>query len=70
MNDPFKYGKIGFYVLLAMIVVIAFALNSCAPRTTRIEFSCTSTAEAEMIVTNCADPETWREWIRRQQGEL
>lgn len=56
------------WLILLLFIMIIGGCTSSKPM--RIDFSCISHAESDRIVTNCADPETWRRWIaERQQGQ-
>lgn len=56
---------------LLIAVGLALLLSSgCAGKVTRIEFSCVTVPSAESVVTNCADPTTWAEWLKSQRGEI
>ena len=53
------------------IGVLLFAISGCASRTpapVRLDFVCTSELKGQSIISNCADPQTWREWTAAQQG--
>ena len=51
------------------IGVLLFALGGCtSPAPLRLDFVCTSELKGQSIISNCADPQTWREWTAKQQG--
>ena len=48
-----------------VIGIIFFTLAGCAPAP-RFEFYCQSAVVKDTVVTNCADVETWREWVKKR----
>ena len=53
--------------LLAMLLAIS---GGCSP-TVRIEFSCVSQLHESgtMILTDCGDPQSWKDWAEKQAKE-
>lgn len=54
------------------LLALAIALSGCAvlePRPVRMDVSCIVVSH-EPFILNCADTETWREWKRKQGGQI
>lgn len=43
-----------------LILLVPLLLIGCSSKSAKVEFSCLSEVQAGIIVTNCADPDTWR----------
>ena len=59
----------------ALFLLLLFTWGCVPARIQRIDFTCVSTQQGGKIVSECADPESWKEWIEKNKkssagGEL
>ena len=64
-----------FSFILVALVALMFVVGmlGCAAKTPtmpRIEFSCISYAVGDRLMSDCADPKTWAEWMAKQAGGI
>ena len=60
-------------IKLAAMLTALMMLIGCAAQTPtmpRIEFSCISYAAGDGLMSDCADPKTWAEWMAKQAGGI
>lgn len=50
--------------------ILAAMLFGCGVKVTTIDFSCRSYGLGPMILTDCADLESWRKWDEQKQKEV
>ena len=59
-----------FKVNMTMILIILFLFIGCVqPGPVKLDFVCSSTVQQGRIVSECADPETWKAWIEKQHRD-
>lgn len=54
---------------LFYLLFLAVSLSACAP-SIRIDVRCVASPSASVIVMDCADQETWKEWQEEQKTSI